>query len=449
MSDSYDSTEEDPLIEKPTKPKQAENKATPTKWGLISYIFCAIVGLFVIIFVLLHYFLNPSDNYFIYFNDIHIDHEYVYTKSRQKNCHENINPNGLNFTFGQYGCEAPHELVESFFENLKNIAPKPKFIVFGGDSTYTWTYNHTYKTIQEDLSRITTNLKNLYPKVPFILNLGNAEYDPNYGGYNSDIETFMNTSKILGSYLTDQQRETFEKGGYYYYDYPKANLRVISLNSVIYSKRRNLTESDLYGQISWLKNIMNTEYKTLILFHIQPGVNYAEKKNSWYDYHINQISQVFEEKQPDYLLGAHVHLDMLMPFFNSKNLEIIALSNPAVSPKHDNNPSFRLYYMNKGLSDYKQFYADIKDNPSFLNWELEYQFTKLYEQSDLSQKSLKSAVKWISTTSKGMWTFLEHVYSRGFANNAFYQCMLGSADIDHYNSCVSSKPQNEILLMKN
>lgn len=448
MNSSPESTDEDRLISTSLRDRDGyQNNAI--KRRNILYILFLLLGILILISIYIELLVKKEDSYFIFFNDIHIDHEYVYTKSRKDKCHKESVPNGPKFKYGQYGCECSPELKESFYENLKKIAPNPKFIVFGGDSSYTYTWNHSYKYVREDINNITQTLRKLYPKAHFILNLGNSEYDPNYGTIETDPDSFKNISNLLGDYLSSEQRQTFEKGGYYYFDFPDQNLRVISLNSVIYSQRRNLSsEKDLYGQLEWLENVMKTKYKKAVVLHIQPGVGYAQQRTSWHPEYIEKISKVFKKYQPDYLLGSHTHLDLFVPFYNMDNLNLYLLSNPALSPKHDNNPSFRLYYMNNGITDYEQYYADIKDNPEELKWELEYRFTAEYNQRDLSQDSIRSAVKLITSTSKGMWTFLQHVYSRAYQNNAFYDCMFRSFTENSFRECIATKPNAEMFLMK-
>lgn len=377
----------------------------------------------------------------LYFNDIHVDPEYIYTRSYKSHCHKEENGTG-HFKFGQYGCDTTKELLDSFLNILPKKVINPQIIIIGGDISCTWTYNTTHKIIQDNLYKIIKSLRNSYPRIPVLLNMGNGEYLPNYGTFETDHKSFQNVAEILDTNLDDSMKETFLGGGFYSYTFNESNMKFISFNSVIYNKKRPYTFTDPYGQFSWLEKELNTTLKTVLMFHIQPGVAFAGKTSGWHYQYIEKFTNILLKNPPDYVFSAHTHLDLLMPVFSHiPKLHSIAMSSPSISPSHGGNPAFRVYKIkNNELIDYEQYYADIKDNPSELKWKLEYKFSQAYRQPNLNFESLKSTLNWIQTSDQGMWKYQEHVYARAFQHSDFFQCLNRATTEIEMNDCMEQFP---------
>ena len=380
----------------------------------------------------------------LYFTDVHIDPNYVYRKSAEKEyCHKIEQGEHIkDFKYGQYGCDSPVELVDSFYEYLQTSIIPPKLIIFGGDLSCTIFGNNTLEIVKNNWKSMMDKLEEIYPDAEFIFTMGNGEYVPNYGSFETDSASFANIYSVVSKHLNEEQSKTFLKGGYYYYDTNKTNYRFIMLNSILYSHRReNSTIEDPYDQFKWLSEVMNTDKKIVIVLHIQTGVSYATYDNSWYPQYIQQITKIFAKRKPDYILGAHNHIDLLMPLFTDEKLNLITMSNPSISPQHDNNPAFRTYTFNDvGIRDYTQYYFDIQNNPLIPEWEKEYRFYDLYKQRNLSHESLREVLQYQQSTSKGRWQLYRHVRTGNFPHNSFYKCIGFSQNKQEFLECINEHP---------
>lgn len=379
------------------------------------------------------------------FTDLHRHHDYEYTKSSKNHCKTKISNSSEEFKFGQYGCDTSAELLSSFFSGIKEKVDNPSLVLFSGDASCTW-FERNYSLIKRNINDIKKGIIDNYGNITFVINLGNGEFMPNYGSDETDSESFKNLYDSFGEYIPDDQKENFLKGGYYYIDDHNLKLRIISFNSVIYSVRRNLSsETDPYDQFRWLKEVLQSKYKTLFLFHIHPGAAFSTTEHGWYDKYIIQLSRVFSYKSPDYAFGAHTHLDLFLPIFNTGEKPVISISNPSVSPQHGNNPSFRKYVVRNGnIIDYYQYYADIRKNPDILKWELSYRFRSYYNKNDLSQNSLFELLSELTSSSVKMRGYIRNIYSNAFMYSDWIQCSLKTSTFENLKSCMDSYPASHM-----
>jgi sphingomyelin phosphodiesterase acid-like 3 len=229
--------------------------------------------------------------------------------------------------------------------------------------------------------------------------------------------------------MNDEQRKTFLKGGYYYFDTPKGDLRLLLLNTIVYNVDREV-RNDPYGQFAWIKQMAadarERKKKLGIVLHIPPGVAYwGDLRQGWNDSYIRQFDEVVAELDVKFTIAAHCHYDMLLPVLGNGISGEFSLSAPAVSPIHSNNPGFRVMKHRKGqIVDIQQYYADIMLNPGELKWELAYEFGKEYRVKDLSKKSLTKVVEKVLSSSKEMWKYREKIWAMAADHGSFYYCIL-------------------------
>ena len=395
---------------------------------------CILIGF---IYIIVGLTLASRERYVLYLTDIHLDPNYQETGSLHTYCRNINETSSRKFKYGRYGCSTPPILLESLYKYLPSIAPRPKLIIFGGDF-YT-SENNDQESILSSLKGFKAKMKEMYPETPILFTLGNREYANNYGKLEDDQLTFKKIYEIFYEDISNSS-ESFLESGSYYIDFKKYKTRFISFNTPIYSKARgnisNGQNIDLYNQFRTLERMLDTHLKTVLVMHVQPGISFVGKPNAWHSQYIQQLGKVFSKNQPTYILTSHLHNDNIMPVFGTS---LIALCNPSVSPRLGNNPSFRLYYIDKhSLYDYSQFSADIHRIDTIPKWKFEYRFSEAYMHHDLSQHVLNRTIQDIQTNPAKRWTFLQHLHSGAVENGPFYECIQKSYSEEEYNICISN-----------
>lgn len=368
-----------------------------------------------------------KDLEFVYINDIHLDPLYIASSSPSSFCRK-FDERFVNrpFYFGQYKCDLPFSTLHSMLRYInskiypKKFLPqnprrsKPNFVLLGGDTVahflpYSMEQSHSF--ISEVVNNISISFNHKYnnndDKVPILFVLGNNEYVPNYGSCNFsfDKQNFESLYEhVIGphiikdrNYIKDdnekynpkdikqiehdnyvkEQKRTFKRGGYYYYDIPEAKLRLLVMNTVTYSHWRDidaynnrkisydedidikdqydyLSEDEIdflrelkkhsksnkisnddegndnyidpkdpYGQFEWILEssrdaINNHNYTVGIALHIPPGIfftdgNYSRISQGWKTSFIQRFDTVITEANIEFIISAHSHFDLFLP----------------------------------------------------------------------------------------------------------------------------------------
>lgn len=453
MQDSYQSIDQNEEAEKP--------KMKMLCFVIPMVLFAGILTVVIVVAVLSKDWRKEQAGSvisFLYVNDIHVDPRYNPYASLNY-CTEESNATKVKKVFGQYGCDTPKETYDSFIEYAKTITPKPKFILYGGD-TIAHGLTKSISDVQERFRVYFNQLNTIYRDVPILITIGNNDYYPNYGKPDTDVQNFESLADVLveGNHLTPEQEKTFRKGGYYYQDFEKYNLRIAILNTVIYSEqKRPETTGDLYGQLEWLENITidaeNKGLKVGIAAHIPPGVSYIGDVSKpfdqgWSDEYMIKMSALDLKYKFQFFLGAHTHLDLMMPVYGEAEKVPYFLSSPSISPQHGNNPAFRIYKVKNGqIVDYDQYYTRLLRNPEKLEWQLEYTFSKTYYASDISPNSLRDVVKMLQAEGSDLeaWKYKAFSHSIAFDNGKYYFCVLNCSTRKEIDACASQLAEPHLL----
>ena len=349
-----------------------------------------------------------------------------------------------SFKYGQYGCDTPNATFQSMLKAIPKFVKNPKFIVYGGDMpAHAIGLNRTehVKFIDNALEKI----KHMFPgDVPVLFDIGNNDYKNNYGSFDTDIEDFQLFSEMKSlTFQNEDALNSFLRGGYSYYDNKEMNVRVFTLNTVIYTLKREYKEGDPYGQFGWLaKKIEEAQSKkmtVIVTMHVPPGYSYIDLKQGWYTGYIPYYDSIIKKYNVQYTLSGHSHLDMLMPVFGTTGeSKGYVLSSPAISMQHGNNPAFRIFkYKGGKIVDMEQYYADIMMNPKELDWKLEYKFSNAYNAKDLGRQSVLDAVKYSTETSEGKWKYYEKLTAYAINNGKFFYCVLKATTAEQAKKCMS------------
>lgn len=428
---------------------------SPSKKKKIIFIISAVVAVVIIALTILLcwiFFYKQKDQgfEFVYINDIHLDPLYV-SDSSPPNCRTSSGSE-ISHPFGQYQCDSPASVFKSMINFLPKASSNPKFVLYGGDGP-AHKLNYDVNGVRELNNWIIQNLSSVYPNVPILFSLGNNDFSPNYGNDNftGDVENFKSMGSILSSFMNEDQRSTFEKGGYYYHDFPEMKLRLIIVNSIIYNTYREIRD-DPYDQFKWIRTVSSDAkskgYKIGVSIHIPPGVSYHSDNlnQGWHEVYMKEFDQIVKEFDIQFILSAHSHYDMFMPLYMPNGVSnSFSLSAPSISPQHNNNPAFRIVKISDGkLINYIQYYADIMMNPqNELDWKVEYEFNDAYGESKVGKSELLKIVDWIKTTGEGRWRYMEKICSLASDNGKFYYCVLTSTTDEEIRKCM--QPLNSVV----
>lgn len=293
--------------------------------------------------------------------------------------------------------------------------PKPEFILILGDLV-----GHI-RLSQEDVvnseSLVLNSLQAAFPEIPVLYTFGNNDsLVENYGVFRvdkpiSDVHSPIDVIKTIwprGHFLSTGARcdrdhhiypcllEKNTSSGYYT-AYLKPNLRLISLNSVMFSKlRQGYSRDSISEQLLWLdRQLLEVEAaqeSALLVMHIPPGNNiynaYFWSNTAFWSNGYNQ--QFVDIIQAHYgcltgILAAHTHKDEIKIIQNAEHMPLVGVyMNGALSTSHGNAPSVRSYVLSQSkdklrwdLSDYWTYYFTQSKNGDIQVQPL-YQFKNVY-----------------------------------------------------------------------
>ena len=339
--------------------------------------------------------LRKNEPNFLVLSDIHLNQASLHTMD--------ISPskNSINNDLDQPTFE---KLILEVGKNIKNgTVPQPNFIIILGDILGHMRFSSN--SILNSESTVFTMLKNTFPHTPIFYTFGNNDsLKANYGPFkdwnpSSQYKSPYEVAKFKGGWADGflstgtfciQKKNNFpciiieDTTNGYYSAYLNTQLRLISLNSVLFSpKRRQIPEQAAMDQLHWfetqLKIAKASQESVLIIMHIPLGNNVYDHSNFW----LPKEQTVFLKIIADYqqtiigLLAAHTHAEELKIIKDSskKNITGIYLS-AALSTSHGNEPSIKTFYFSNSrsrwsLSNYTTFHFSL-DNSHLI-------FNKLYD----------------------------------------------------------------------
>jgi hypothetical protein len=275
--------------------------------------------------------------------------------------------------------------------------------------------------------------------------MGNAEFSPMYGSWENDTLNYVNAADSWKLFVKEP---TLSKGGYYSLKIGKICL--ILLNTVIYHRfRPEDPRADPYGQFAWLEQTcqdsLDSGFEPMVFFHIPPSISTRNKfhRQGWYNKYSDRFYEIWNRYRFVMVCG-HLHMDTILPLFNSKGEKgAYILSVPGLSPRHDNNPGFRVFHLRNGKAvDYEQYYGDLIENPKDdVEWKIEYRFSEIYGAADLSQKAIQKVTAKIASDDELMWKYHSLLHAGNYEFRAFHQCMLQAMGQSEIEQCLAAKAE--------
>ena len=350
--------------------------------------------IFHIISLFICSFAFHSDFSFHVLNDLHLNPLYDPNIPSKLYCSTDPSSTSMsdlvtpvnNFTnYANIGCDPPLKFLKIFLKKLKSQYKPPDFILLPGDLvthglSQTYIPNGNYSKLKYELLKKVIKLTSEY----ITYNFPNSYIFPSLG--NNDVKFHYmvpNPSEKLAYYSyiyqvwfkentknqklknIDEIQADFLDGGYYKADITH-NFSVIVLNTLYYlTGSYDVDKKTPDRQLAWLEKkleeIKRVGGKTIITYHIFPGLNYysgiqhflnetatKEFKRLFYVYNDFILLNVAAHTHNN---GFRVNHQIREGFLNLNKEELFGntIVSGSISPAFDNNPS----YLHVDFEDYK------------------------------------------------------------------------------------------------
>ncbi len=347
--------------------------------------------------------LKP-DNNFLILSDIHLDKQS--THQMEISPTRGIQDNDLDWATFQLLLAATHRSIQA------GIITKPQFIIVLGDLV--GHMRSTSTSAEESETLVFNAVKNTFPDTPLFYVFGNNDsLTVNYGPFSdsaspnvskSPYDVAINEGHWKNGFLSTGVQCGNQKNIFpclmtqntvngYYSAYLKPQLRLITLNSVLFSPRRTqVSEKDAMSQLDWLEQQLKTaetnKESVLIAMHIPPGNNVFDHSAFWLPAEQDAFLKLLNSYQNIILgiLSSHTHAEELKIIKDGSNKTISGVYfTAALSTSHGNAPSEKTFYIEKKegkwlLSNYETFY--MKDILSNLIFNKLYDYQNYYCEKD-------------------------------------------------------------------
>ncbi|XP_054264443.1 acid sphingomyelinase-like phosphodiesterase 3b [Macrosteles quadrilineatus] len=338
-------------------------------------------------------------SYFWHITDIHLDVDYSEKGDPRKNCwHSRGGGRDTVGKFGHYSCDSPWSLVHSAAKLMKTrSAEDVEFVLWTGDGLSVMSSSRSSEKQVAALQNLTHLFSLTFPSQFVFPALGHD--DP--GGNLGERLSYHELASFWQQWLPTEALQTFNKGGYYTIEQADHKLRIIALNT-------NLFSSPERGevQLNWLTEVLEKSQilreKVYIVGHMGPGPDerqpdtmphFSEEAARRYLALVRRFSDIIAGQ-----FFGHLHSDTFRLVYNHAARPVSwMLMAPSLSPRRTNgganNPGLRLYKFNKDTGqvlDYTQFYLDLSlaNERGKAEWRLEYNFTSYYGLTNISAGSL-------------------------------------------------------------
>jgi hypothetical protein len=257
---------------------------------------------------------------------------------------------------------------------------------------------HDQKMVLSLFHNVTRMLATVYPNVPLYPIIGNHQLDQDKGTLKTDPANFKAVSRGLVN-LTDSERTTFERGGYYYHDFQ--NFRFLFLNTPV--NRGETSDPDPWGQFGWMDSVCEEAQASGMTIgavtHARAGVVGAVAKVRCGDKWQCALYSRLTKYDIRFMFNGHTHQDLSLWTGNAAD-PMDSLTEPPVMTLTGNKIGFRVYQIGRaGVLSYQQYSADkFAQSGGEFPWKLEYEFRGTYETQDESPESPMEAVLSVPET---------------------------------------------------
>lgn len=285
---------------------------------------------------------------------------------------------------GTYGaektdCDSPFSLVDATFQWIQeNIKDDIDFVIWTGDTARhdsDEAHPRTDKTVLDSNKVVTDKIIKTFSspegklEVPIIPTFGNNDFLPHNIMYPGPNHWFAAYGEIWDRFIPEEQRHSFQFGGWFHVDVIPGKLTVFSLNTMYFFDRNAavdgcaLPSEPGYKHMEWLRvqlDLMRkTGTKAILMGHVPPAR--TDSKQNW-DETCWQRYTLWLQKYRDVVVASlfgHMNIDhFLLSDTKDIDLDVAAGQSPAarsVFRKSINESELSA----QGKEDYLQELRDI------------------------------------------------------------------------------------------
>ncbi|MBN3303245.1 ASM3A phosphodiesterase, partial [Amia calva] len=367
-------------------------------------------------------------------------------------------------------CDSPYQLIQSAFQYMQQVEQQPDFMIWTGDSPpHVPAKELSTETVINIISNMTHTIQGHFPHLPVYPALGNHDYWPQDQLPVSTNKIYEAVSELWKPWLKPEALKTLRTGGFYS-QIVEPNLRLISLNTILYYSPNNetLNITDPAGQFEWLEETLVTSRqsneKVYVIAHVPVGyLPFARGITAVREHFNERLVGIFREFS-DVIAGqfyGHTHRDSIMVLLDQQGQAVSSLFvTPAVTPikgsseSDSNNPGFRFYQYSSQdfrLLDIWQYYLNLTEanEGKKSDWKLEYKMTEAFNIPDIQPKSLHElALRFEKPQSKAFQKYYNN-FLVSYDNTLVCEgmckvsqvCAIQFLDHDSYSMCTKKKSQ--------
>ncbi|XP_024086116.1 acid sphingomyelinase-like phosphodiesterase 3b isoform X2 [Cimex lectularius] len=281
----------------------------------------------------------------------------------------------------------------------------------------------------------------------------------------TDPPDIVKLGQLWKNWLPTEALLSFTKGGYYMIEMKSKKLKVIALNTNLWTSD-NEVDKDPGGQWAWLEQLLAKSLRkdetVYLVGHVSPGyderqgapprMGLAKIHNERYHEMVQKYSEVITGQ-----FFGHLHSDTFRLVYNEHGEPISSIFlTPSITPKRTtsgaNNPAIRLYTFDTDdgeIVNYMQYYMDLpkSNEANEAIWTLEYNFTRYYGLNAVSPDELHQLVQTF-TSPEGMQLFGRYWMANSVRSyklptntawtNAHF-CAITQLEYNQYQNCLSTR----------
>ncbi|KHN95357.1 Endopolyphosphatase [Metarhizium album ARSEF 1941] len=282
-------------------------------------------------------------------SDLHPDEFYKPHTSTEDGiaCHRG---RGMAGTYGaeKTDCDSPFSLVDATLQWIQeNIKNDIDFVIWTGDSARhdsDEAHPRTNKAVLDSNKLVTDKIIKTFSSskgkldVPIIPTFGNNDFLPHNIMYPGPNQWFAAYGEIWNRFIPEEQRHSFQFGGWFHVDVIPGKLTVFSLNTMYFFDRNAavdgcaLPSEPGYKHMEWLRVqldlVRRTGAKAILMGHVPPAR--TNSKQNW-DESCWQRYTLWLQKYRDVVVASlfgHMNIDHFL-LSDTKNIDLNVATDTA------------------------------------------------------------------------------------------------------------------------